>query len=114
MSTAALSPTGTPTLTRLASREEHDADKRPLNLGLIIRLFRYTRPHARQRNMLFWLVAIRSLQLPALTWAIAAIIKGPITDGDATATLFAAAGFVALAISAQLVMHFRQRLALEL
>ena len=112
MSTATLSTTRT--LTRLARRDEQEVDQRPLDLGLIARLFRYTRPHARTRNWLFVLVAIRSFQLPALTWAIAAIIKGPITGGDISGTLWGVAGFVALALSTQLVMHFRQRLALEL
>ncbi|MEX2141121.1 MAG: ABC transporter ATP-binding protein [Pirellulales bacterium] len=57
---------------------------------------------------------MRSFQLPALTWAIAAIIIGPITEGNGSGTLLGVAGFVALALSTQLVMHFRQRLALEL
>jgi ATP-binding cassette subfamily B protein len=112
MSTATLSTTRT--LTRLARRDEHDVDQRPLDLGLIRRLFRYTRPHARTRNWLFSMVVIRSFQLPALTWAIAAIIKGPISDGDASGTMWGVAGFMALALSTQFVMHFRQRLALEL
>jgi ATP-binding cassette subfamily B protein len=112
MSTATLSTTRT--LTRLARRDEQEVDQRPLDLGLITRLFHYTRPHARTRNWLFIMVAIRSFQLPALTWAIAAIIKGPISAGDASATMWSVAGFVALALSTQFVMHFRQRLALEL
>ena len=112
MSTAAISCTRT--LTRLARRDEYEANQRPLDLGLIVRLFRYTRPHTRTRNWLFVLVAIRSLQLPAITWSTAAIITGPISAGDATATLLGVAGFLALALSTQLVMHYRQRLALEL
>jgi ATP-binding cassette subfamily B protein len=112
MSTAAISSTRT--LTRLARRDEYEANQRPLDLGLIVRLFRYTRPHTRTRNWLFVLVAIRSLQLPAITWSTAAIITGPISAGDATATLLGVAGFLALALSTQLVMHYRQRLALEL
>jgi ATP-binding cassette subfamily B protein len=101
-------------LTRLERRDEQDADQRPLDLGLIVRLFRYTKPHARLRNRLFVLVLIRSFQLPALTWAIAAIIKGPITAQDPTGTLLGVVCFVLLALSTQLVMHFRQRDALEL
>ncbi len=102
------------TLTRLERREEDEIDRRPLELGLIVRLFGYTRPYARQRNWLFFLVAIRSFQLPALTWMIAAIIKGPITDGNAQATLTGVGAFSLLALSTQLVMHFRQRCALAL
>lgn len=107
-------PTTLRTLTRLERREEEDPDKRPLDLGLIMRLFRYTRPHARMRNWLFLLVAIRSFQLPALTLMIAAIIKGPIAEGDLTGTAIGVAGFLLLALSTQFVMHFRQRFALGL
>ena len=113
MSTTTLS-TAVCGLTRIEHREELEADQRPLELGLIVRLLRYTGPHARTRNRLLLLVAMRSFQLPALTWAIAAIIKGPITAGDGAGTMLGVAGFVALAISTQLVMHFRQRYALEL
>ncbi len=101
-------------LTRLERREEDEVDKRPLDLGLIVRLFAYTKPYARRRNWLFFLVAVRSFQLPALTWMIAAIIKGPITDGNAQATLTGVGAFLMLALSTQLVMHFRQRCALTL
>jgi len=112
MSIATILPTRT--LTRLERRDEEEADRRPLDLSLIMRLFRYTEPHARTRNLLFLLVAIRSFQLPALTWMIAAIIKGPIADADLDRTALGVLGFVFLALSTQLVMHFRQRYALEL
>ena len=61
------------------------------------------------------LVVLRSIQLPALTWAIAAIIKGPIAGGDVPGMAWGVAGFVAAgAVRRSSVMHFRQRLALEL
>jgi ATP-binding cassette subfamily B protein len=107
-------PTASNSLTRLAGHDEREADQRPLDLGLIVRLFGYTRPHARTRNLLFLFVIIRSFQLPALTWMIAAIIKGPITAGDAAGTALGVCGFFVLALSTQFVMHFRQRFALEL
>src|SRR4051812_5755727 len=107
-------PSPSHTLTRLYRRDEQEADQRPLDMALILRLFRYTKPHARTRNRLFLLVAVRSFQLPALTWLIAAIIKGPITAGDIPGTALGVAGFLLLAVSTQFVMHFRQRYALEL
>jgi ATP-binding cassette, subfamily B, bacterial len=109
--TARRTPQG---LTRLARREEQEADRRPLDLGLIRRLYTYTQPYAARRNWLLLLVVVRSVQLPALTWAIAAIIKGPIAGGNLPGVAWGVAGFAALAISTQFCMHFRQRLALEL
>jgi ATP-binding cassette subfamily B protein len=101
-------------LTRVQKREEIEDDQRPLDLNLILRLFRYTAPHARTRNWLLFFVIIRSFQLPALTWMIAAIIKGPISAGDIRDTVAGVTGFFVLAVSTQLIMHFRQRYALEL
>ena len=101
-------------ITRLERRDEHEADKRPLDAGLILRLFRYTAPHAAKRNWLLLLVALRSIQLPCLTWALAAIIKGPIDAGDRAGLAIGAGLFALLALSTQFVMHYRQRLALEL
>jgi ATP-binding cassette subfamily B protein len=102
------------TLTRLDRHDEHEVDMRPLELGLIRRLFSYARPYAAKRNWLVVLVIIRSIQLPALMWVVAAVIKGPITAGDVPGVIAGMFGFMALAISTQFVMHFRQRLALEL
>jgi ATP-binding cassette subfamily B protein len=101
-------------LTHWRPSEESEAEQRPLDFRLIWRLFEYTRPHAAKRNWLLAAVIIRSVQLPALTWIIAAVIKGPIDRHDAEALAWGVAGFLALALSTQLVMHFRQRLALEL
>ncbi len=104
----------TRTLTRLDRHEDHDVDMRPLEMGLILRLIGYTKPYASKRNWLVLLVILRSIQLPALTWIIAAIIKGPISAGSVPGVMWGMTGFIALALSTQFVMHFRQRLALEL
>lgn len=99
-------------LTRLS--HEQEARERPLDFRLIARLMRFTRPYAWVRNWLVVLVLVRSVQLPCLTWCIAAVINGPIERGDAAGVAWGAAGFALLALSTQLVMHFRQRYALEL
>src|SRR5688500_2637406 len=100
-------------LTRYIQRED-EARERPLDFGLIRRLMGYTRPYARQRNWLVLTVILRSIQLPALTWVIAAVINGPIERRDVSGVIWSAIGFAALAITTQVVMHYRQRLALEL
>lgn len=99
-------------LTQHVEREEHR--QRPLDFRLIARILSYTRPYAAQRNWLIVTVILRSIQLPALTWTVAAVINGPIQRRDETGVWWGAVGFALLAISTQVVMHFRQRLALEL
>lgn len=100
-------------ITRHIEREE-DARQRPLDFRLIARLLQYTRPYQKLRFWLFVTVLLRSIQLPALTWALAAVINGPIDRGDVTGITWGAIGFALLALSTQFVMHYRQRLALEL
>ena len=92
-------------------REEH---ARPLDLGIIWRLFRYTRSYAFHRNWLVALVIMRSIQLPGLTWIITVVIKGPIDKGNSQGVLWGVVVFLVWALMTQLVLHFRQRLALEL
>src|SRR5580692_5371801 len=112
MSTATLNATRT--LTRLARQEEPEESTRPLDMGLIVRLFAYTRPYASKRNWLLLMVILRSIQMPSLTWLVAAVIRGPVAAGDMNGVMVGVAAFLALAVSTQFVMHFRQRLALEL
>ena len=103
-----------PVISQPSQQDEEDDRQRPLDFRLIRRLMEYTRPFAAKRNWLLVVVLIRAIQLPALTWIVAAIIDGPIQRGDVPGVMLGAAGFGLLAISTQFVMHFRQRLALEL
>lgn len=101
----------------ITTRKEDDRepDKRPLDLRLITRLIRCMRPYAFKRNWLLLMVVLRAIQLPLIAWTIAAVIAGPITkDARLSAILWGAGGLLALALSTQIVFHFRQRLALEL
>jgi ATP-binding cassette subfamily B protein len=81
---------------------------------LIRRLFDYTRAHARLRNRLLTSVVLRAIQLPCLTWVIAAVIKGPVASHDRAGVLIGAGLFAALALFTQFTMHYRQLWALEL
>jgi ATP-binding cassette subfamily B protein len=94
--------------------DELEERQRPLDFRLIARLFSFTRPYAARRNWLLGMVVVRSVQLPALTWIVAAVINGPVQRGDVPGVLWGAFAFAMLAISTQFVLHFRQRLALEL
>ncbi|SFJ70313.1 ABC transporter ATP-binding protein [Planctomicrobium piriforme] len=88
--------------------------QRPLDFRLIGRILTFTRPYAVQRNLLLVTVLLRSIQLPALTWAVAAVINGPIARKDVNGVMWGAAGFAVLSLSTQFVMHYRQLLALQL
>ncbi len=94
--------------------EEREADKAPLQLALIRRIFGYTNPYAAKRNWLFALTFTRGLQLPALAWLIGRTINGPIANRDLAGIYWYAAGYFALALFTVLTFHFRQRFALEL
>ncbi len=91
-----------------------EADKRPLDVALIRRLFEYTEPHAKLRNRLLITVVLRAIQLPCLTWILAAVIKGPVATHDVPGIWIGAGLFAALALFTQVTMHYRQLWALEL
>jgi ATP-binding cassette subfamily B protein len=107
-------PQVTITHIRREPNDEDEINQRPLQLALIWRMFRYTKPHARRRNWLFALVILRSIQLPMLAWTIGAVINGPISRHDPRGVVWGAIGFLSLAAFTQFCFHFRQRLALEL
>ncbi|MGL4464003.1 MAG: ABC transporter ATP-binding protein, partial [Planctomycetia bacterium] len=94
--------------------DDVEESERPLDWTLIRRMYHYTKPHSSLCNALMVTVLLRSLQLPLLTWAAALVIKGPIAGGDLVGAYWGVFGFFALALSTQVVMHYRQRYALEL
>ncbi len=94
--------------------DDYERDRHPLELRLVSRIFGYTRPYRAKRNWLLLLVLLRSLQLPGLTWLTAAVITGPVQRHDAAGVIWGTLAFAALAVFTQVVMHYRQRLALEL
>jgi len=98
---------------RFADDEDEEQFK-PLEWGLIRRLFTYARPVRRKRNILFVLTVIRSAQLPALVWASASIISGPIAHHRASILPWAVLGYALLAIITDGMFHWRQRYALEI
>lgn len=94
--------------------DEIEANVRPLDFGIIRRLFSYTHAYPRKRNTLLVFALIRAIQLPTMAWAIGAVINGPVTERNFIGVLWAAAGFAALAGFTQLTFHYRIKLALEL
>ena len=97
------------------SRDDEDDEQfRPLEWGLIRRLFGYTRAVSAKRNWLIFLSAVRSTQLAALVWFAAEIINGPIAQRDLSALGYAIGAYALLAILTDGLFHFRQRFALEI
>ncbi|HRR27991.1 MAG TPA: ABC transporter ATP-binding protein, partial [Victivallales bacterium] len=85
-----------------------------ISLKLFWRIFKYTAPYARKRNILFILVILRSIQLLVITWMIGKIINGPISSGNFRDILLSVIGFFAFVIFTQFCFIFRSKLAMEL
>src|SRR5262245_65186076 len=94
--------------------EDREADRAPLSVQLIHRLFTYTRPYRARRNWLFVLTFARGLQLPALAWMIGKTINGPIAGRNFHGILLYAFIYLGLVLLMLVTLHYRQRLALEL
>jgi len=98
---------------RVRDEDDDEEQFKPLEWSLIRRLFVYTRPVRRNCNVLFLLTLVRSAQLPALVWASASIISGPIAHHHPSRLAWAVLGYAVLALSTDGLFHWRQRYALE-
>ena len=94
--------------------DEDEEQFKPLEWGLIRRLFTYATPVKGKLTALCIMSVIRSAQLPAFAWLMSLIIKGPISHGDMTGVYWGLAGYALLAVSTDGLFHFRQRYALEI
>ena len=91
--------------------DEEEPDRMPLRWSTVTRLLAFTAPHARQRNLLLALCAFRAAALPALAWAVGAIIRGPLAAGDMGGTLLWSGLFIAFVAVADVALYWRIRLA---
>jgi len=96
------------------ARDEEEEQVKPLEWRIIRRLFGYTRPFARKRNLLIILTLMRSAQMPALAWLGTMIIAGPISKHELDPLFGWVAAYAVLALLTDGLFHFRQRFALEL
>jgi ATP-binding cassette subfamily B protein len=104
-------------MTLVQQPRDEDADDeqfKPLEWGLIRRLFTYTAPIKSKVIILVIMTIVRSAQLPALGWLMAVIIKGPITGRDFAGLAWGVAAYGVLALTTDGLFHFRQRFALEI
>jgi len=107
-------PQGSLTVVQRSADEADEVAQRPLEWGLVRRLFGYTRPFARQRNWLIFLTLVRAVQLAGLTWLFSAAIAGPVARGDRAALWWTVLGYGLLALLSEGLFHFRMRYAQEL
>lgn len=101
-------------LVHRAPEDDDEEQFKPLEWGLMRRLFSYTNAVAPKRNVLIVLTIVRAAQLPALVWLATRIIKGPIAEKDVPALIWAVVVYALLAIATDALFHFRQRYALEI
>jgi ATP-binding cassette subfamily B protein len=102
-------------LVHRAREDDEDLEvQRPLEWGLIRRLFLYAGPVRAKVTALSVLSVVRAAQLPAFAWITALIIDGPIKRGDTDGLWWGVAGYALLALSTDGLFHFRQRYALEI
>ncbi len=108
-------PGRTPALVeRLHEDAEDEVQFKPLEWGIIRRLFAYMGAHKTKRNCLIALTLMRAAQLPALVWLASKIIAGPIANRDIDAMTWGIGAYAVLAVLTDGFFHFRQRFALEL
>ena len=99
---------------RLTDDDDNEEAFKPLEWGLIRRLFTYTAPLKGKLTALTVLSVIRAAQLPALGWVMSLVINGPITAGDYHGIALGVLAYGVLAITTDGLFHFRQRYALEI
>ena len=81
---------------------------------LLRRVFEYATPYRKTLIALCIHVAIRAALLPLGVWSMAAVINGPIANGNLGGVLTGVLGFTGLAALTNVLFHYRYRLALEL
>ena len=102
-------------MNRSARDIEEESNSQPnFDWGMMRRLFAFTRPYAKSRNILFFLVILRSVQLPLLAWMTGAIINEVVVHGKVDILMASCAGFLAFAIFTDVTFSFRMMLAMNL
>ncbi len=110
-----VTPGKTATLVQAARDEDEDYEQsKPLEWGLIRRLFAYTAPVKGRVTALAVMTVIRSVQLPALVWVTSLVIKGPITSRNIPLLIWSVVGYGVLAVATDGWFHVRQRFAVEI
>jgi ATP-binding cassette, subfamily B, bacterial len=96
----------------MKQREPDPEHHQPLRLALLRRVFAQTPEAVPQRNALIGMTILRSVQLPALAWALGAVINGPIAGRDVAGLAWAVGGYTLLLLATDAVFHYRIKLSL--
>lgn len=102
------------TVVEKSREEQEEAQFRPLQWGLIRRLFSYTGPVKTKTRVLVGLVLLRAMLLPSLIFLSSRIISGPIANGDLELLPLAVTVFALVALLTEGMMRWRQKFALEI
>jgi ATP-binding cassette, subfamily B, bacterial len=101
-------------ITFVQQDDDSEAASKPLDFDLIRRLLEWTGHYRRERALLILAVIARGFQLPALSWAIGAVLGGPLARLDMRGILLGAAGYALLAIVTNWTMRYRSLFALRI
>lgn len=104
----------TPLTVRRRNRDDTEMLKPMQFFQLLRRIFTYTRPYARTRNLLIGAVLLRALQLSLLMWTFGKVITGPIASHNLRGAMIGTLGFAALAFFTQASFSYRILWALNL
>lgn len=94
--------------------DEPEDQFKPLEWGLIRRLFGYTAPVKSKVRVLIGLTIVRAAQLPALAWMVGLTISGPIARHETSPLFWYVGAFLLLSLTTDGLFHFRQRYAQEI
>ncbi len=100
-------------ITYIRRDDERHTVVRPLDVGIFRKLFEYAKHYRGKVNLLVFLVCLRAVQLPLVTWALGEVINGPITSKDCSGIAWGILVFFLLTLFTQITFHFRQRTASE-
>lgn len=88
--------------------------ERPIDWSIFRRLFSYTKPYAKLRNRLLFLVTLRSIQLPILAWMLASIINYTVQATAFAELAWLTAGYLVFALFVDICHRYRSLFALRL
>jgi ATP-binding cassette subfamily B protein len=100
-------------LTGVLHDREIEVSQRPLDLRILVRMFRFAAPHERHRNKLLLVVLARSAQLPILDKVLGLVVSAIIAKSNADMLPWGVAALLGWALLTQFTMHFRMRWAME-
>lgn len=101
-------------LVQAPAQDEQEAEQAPLSWPLIKRIWAYTAPHRRWRNVLVGIVIMRAVQLTLIAGALGWVVEDLDRHRDPVRLAWGTAAFFTLALFTELTLKWRQLIALRL